>query len=79
MDPWSQLNEWGKTVITLASALLALLVTFIKDIVGEFDSDWSSRGVYAILVLLVVTVMSALLSMAKISNVSKIKSKYPFK
>lgn len=39
-DKWSILNDYGKTVITLASALLAIAVTFSEKLPSADQTDW---------------------------------------
>ncbi|MDT3777055.1 hypothetical protein PJI16_05715 [Nitrospira sp. MA-1] len=40
-NPWSIMEEFTKTVVTLSSALLAITVTFSGKLIGDLDS-WAS-------------------------------------
>lgn len=64
-DRWQHLNDLGKTIITLSSALMILGFGFLKE---KFVSEWASCFLSVFYVFLLATIFTSLLSMAKISN-----------
>lgn len=67
-NPWKVIDDYGKTVITLASALLALTITFL----GQFAIDEASHFQVILLIAtwacLILAILFGLLGAAKLSN-----------
>ena len=70
MTPRQQhVHDLSKTVVTLASALIAALVGFFATVGPEtFLWSWSARILFIVILGLITTVTASLLSMYLLSN-----------
>jgi len=55
-NPWAILNEGVKTVITLATGLLGVTVTFSREFVGEVGRGWVGAGWIALVLSVVFNI-----------------------
>src|ERR1043166_2095287 len=53
-DKWSILNDYGKTVITLASGLLVIAVTFSDKLPSANPNDWIRYPLYGLWIALLL-------------------------
>jgi hypothetical protein len=67
------LGDYAKTVITLSSALLALLVTFQEKLVGATAPDWVRVILEILWVALLVATLAALWMVAYLTSVLRLE------
>lgn len=68
MSPWQVINDYSKTVLTLAVAFLGFTVTFAKDILGEAPTDWQIIFLMVTWVSLIASILSGLLVIPNLTN-----------
>lgn len=61
-SPWDSIGEHSRTVITLASGLLALTVTFSSGIIGKGGNYWTKVWLIVLWAILVLSVALSALS-----------------
>jgi hypothetical protein len=74
-NPWDVVNDYSKTVITLASALLALTATFGNQLLTPSSNNWQRGLLAAALFLLVVTIVSGVFAEAFLTTFLRGKAK----
>jgi outer membrane protein OmpA-like peptidoglycan-associated protein len=67
-SPWTVINDYSKTVVTLGSALLAVTVTFSGTILGKFNSTFQLCFLIAAWLFLVIVIAFALKSIQHLIN-----------
>jgi hypothetical protein len=63
-NPWAVINDYSKTVVTLASALLAATVTFSGQIIGSGLTFWQAIVLFSIWICLLGTIVFGVLAQA---------------
>jgi hypothetical protein len=74
-NPWDIVNDYSKTVITLASALLALTATFGNQLLVASPHAWQRIVIGAALLLLVITIVSGVFAEAFLTTFLRGKAK----
>ncbi len=59
---WNIINDYSKTIITLASGLLAVTATFSGQLTGKSSDRWSTGLLIGTWILLVLTIFSGVLT-----------------
>jgi len=61
-NQWNSINDYSKTIITLASGLLAITVTFSGQLIGKSNDRWSTGLLIGTWIILVMTIFSGVLT-----------------
>lgn len=68
LGPWSVVNDYTKTVVTLAAAILAFTAAFASRVTVISNEVWISYVLYFAWLLLVVSIAAALFSAGRLTG-----------